>query len=313
MLRLAVAAFGLALVPSCSVCDIEATPGFYRLGSSAAPVWMQSFATGVFKLYTEGETASASQDLSSQRDSKRRSKRHYCTAFLCGDARTLWTNRHGFPYIEAQEDWRFPDLRPGMRLEFQLRNRHGQVVFDTGRAGDYATVDFAGRESWVRMEGGKRPAKLLQASASDFVRILLSRPLAGHVFEGRSQHPEPGEQVYALGWPKETQNRRPSFGEPDSDGKTMCFTAGRVTDELPFQIVDWKQRQELFDAGSFAKWMFLTTADCELGMSGSPIVDAQGKMLGLLSISFTRRNCPGARQASGIRWPEIMRLEEERL
>ena len=311
--RIALAALCLAILPTCTVCDTEATPGFFTVGSFGEPSWMDPYTTGVFKLRTEVETLEDAQIAPGMRGKQRIVKRHYCTAFLSGDARTLWTNRHGFPYVASRGDWQFPDLRPGMRLEFQLQDRDGRLVFDTRRAGDHAKVEFAGRETWVRLADGSEPPKVVQASASDFVRILLSRALDGHVFESAAREPIPGEQIYALGWPSETQNRRPSFGEPDSDGRTLRFTAGRVTDDVPFEIVDWKERTERFDASSFAELMFLTTADCELGMSGSPIVDAGGRVLGILSISFARRACPGTRQASGIRWPEVLRLEREKL
>lgn len=301
----------LFVVPACTTCETEATPGFFTVGTLGEPRWMTRYSTGVFKLRTEVlERADDEARVPGLAPASRGVvRRHYCTAFLFGDARTLWTNRHGFPYLQQGDEWRFPQLAPGQELEFVLEDHDGRVVFDTRRMHDRARVVFAGAESWIRMADGAAPPRVVQASASDFVRIRLSRPLDGHVFEDAGRDPSPGEQIYALGWPSPTSTREPAFGEPDSDGQSLRFTAGVVTEHVPFDIVDWKERTERFDAASFRETMFLTTADCELGMSGSPIVDANGEVLGILSISFARRACPSSRQASGILWRQIERLQ----
>jgi hypothetical protein len=308
--RLLMAAVLLFGVSTCTVCDEAATPGFFEIGSLGEPSWMGVQVSGVFKLRTEVIEDPAPQRGGERMAKRVRIKRHFCSAFLLGDARTLWTNRHGFPYLQEAGSWRFPQLDVAQRLDFVLEDHEGRVVFDTREALDHARVEFAGRESWVESSEGEEPSRVLRASASDYVQIRLSRPLRGHVFEWAGRDPVVDEQVYAIGWPTATQTRRPSFGEPDSDGRTMRFTAGSVTADVPFDIVDWKDRREAFDAEGFQRTMFLTTADCELGMSGSPIVDAEGKVLGILSISFARRACPNSRQASGILWREIQRVRQ---
>lgn len=213
------------------------------------------------------------------------------TAFLAGKGGLLWTNAHVIDRFvkiitnlrkQSVSEW----IKRDGRLLIFLFDANGKLVFDPFT--DSAIVKInpnvskaeAGKEEWYSVD-------------SDYVGIQLSRSLGTPLRIGNP--PIPGENLYRPGYPVCTgcpqnsvsedpeRNRNRGLGR-NSDGVGLYWTGGaaqRVDSIISFLGVDPRGN---YDLGQ----MVLFSADSQLGLSGGPILNTQGEVVGIFAGSKQR-------------------------
>ena len=112
---------------------------------------------------------------------------------------------------------------------------------------------------------------------NDVIKLDLQKPV-GVPLQLASGTTRPGLDVYAVGLPSETHNRRIDFGRPDALGQVLHVTHGRILDTNSDRAVIGESTVVLDLIGDR---VFYTDADGEHGLSGGLFCDGEGRVVGV--------------------------------
>ena len=200
------------------------------------------------------------------------------TAFLDSDPSAIWTNCHIVsnwmghqitPAVFSKTSELFSAVR-ATRLPLTLIDYEGNIAVD-GRAED----EFAFVDAFSRMRAETQWSNRCNGM-DDMVKIKLNRNLSETGLERTRQKPLNGELVYIGGIPKPSQ-REVEGVDMSSDGVNFYWAYGEFFDK------ESEDFQQYFPQMSFAfsgyKQAFF--ADGAQGMSGSPVLNASGQVVGI--------------------------------
>lgn len=189
------------------------------------------------------------------------------TAFLAGDSVSLWTAAH---IVRSEGEGETYEEDVSRNVEFILFDPLRNVVFDTRRPADKARMFLPKRKSLPR-------TKHLSLLADDFVRIELSHPIGVKPLELSMRAACPGEPVFNVGYPSQTSTRELFFHQPDAKPIGIHVSAG-VNVAMGRWIMGNLSDGDL---ATLSDSSLVTSGDSSPGISGSPILDGEGKVIGL--------------------------------
>jgi hypothetical protein len=159
-------------------------------------------------------------------------------------------------------------------------------------------------ENSLKVINQKLYERLVQAgytSRGDFVIARVKRPedLPTSCLPLASSPASPGSAVHSFGYPSETK-----FSDgANSDGKSFYATAGKVIPTifknscLENQPLSEYERQKLEDAFDDPA-DFMSTLDAIFGSSGSPVINSEGRLTGILTNVFQPAYAKAAQEAN---------------
>jgi hypothetical protein len=221
------------------------------------------------------------------------------TAFLAGDGSTLWTNAH---VIESYLN--VVSATQGIELNKQLNSKEDIriFVFDSE---NQLVVDPYAEPVRIKMlpqlsEMAKRATNFYY-NDSDYLALQLSRPI-GEALRLAATVPKPGEKTYVVGFPHctgcdasdlnlpseelmEFADRAP---KPNAQGQNLQVTVGSVVDFEKILQPFFEMTHDDFKYWNIDKMLY-TSADSTIESSGSPILNAQGEILAILSEVRTKK------------------------
>lgn len=292
----------LVLLLAGCVTPVEGNPGLFLPSSEGTPPAVQAAADSVYRVIVFPETHrqlvarnEVPQLLESWREAKAAGEISatglYClevlgnalasgpsesanlgvtatgTAFLHEDRRTIWTNRHVVAPLG--------DLAPGMVARIVVIDSRDRIVFD-GRAGrGTATIHAVGRPDEERLKSVKDEGT--RHLASDYALLSLDRDLPGRPLPVRHADIPVGTPLFVIGYPGLGTGR-----EVGGDPNALQLRYGRGELVIPerHRLRD-EDRSVDMDAPGYRQHMITTTADVESGMSGSPILDSDGRVVAI--------------------------------
>lgn len=197
----------------------------------------------------------------------------YGTAFLHGDRRTIWTNRH---VIESHMK-----LEPGQRAHVVLLDGEDRVVFDGREGSGTATIQTIGRPDAEYLSDVSEWA--LRSLASDHATLRLDRELPHAPIALSPLEPVAGTPAFLLGFPSIGTGRE--VGAPDR--QTLRYGKGVV---LGPSSRRFEHKGKTISRGDpdYRRHVLTTSADTNSGASGGPIVDERGRLLGLSAVGIKR-------------------------
>lgn len=217
-----------------------------------------------------------------------------CSAFTTGNGSILWTARH------CLGDWqKFRQQKPENQANWLAAQ--ALIIFDQKGnrvAGPLSTTDFGltpvNMPAELPVNSDTIPQKGLP---DDYVQFTASTPIAPPLAVGAD--PQPGEIVYPIGYPNLTGTavKNPqSFNRARIGGLDVKEASEKVTQG---QVVTLDALENVFpilglSSGGFAnlfgpaqapyvKQMRFLSADCMEGMSGGPVLNSQGQVVGIIS------------------------------
>ena len=225
----------------------------------------------------------------------------YGSAFLLGDQRTLISARHTWDEIFWQawlkeinelegREVRVEALLAKIaetQLEFDLYDAVGKKIFSPEQ-GDHGNIIFVLNYRFFEELRGKDfsadpTLEGLNDSAFDFIGIQLSRPLAGiEPLQLADAAPDNGGSLYGLGFPS---NYDANYSRPtQATGPGLWVSRGRSTSfasgarALKMKNVTDAEAQEVFHHR-----ILFVDSESGPGLSGGPLVNAQGRVVSLVS------------------------------
>ncbi len=303
-----------------SHATVWAEPGFYPLTDASIPAAVQQSARAVFRikfplvsfdpksergrqiLATLSDAVSSYDPyeqslMKPQVDSCIANPNQICTiydrgsAFIVEQRDTLWTALHNTDiFITTSARTLNLNLDDGINEEemsrikeipipIQLFNQAGQKIF--GESGDYAQVEYLDPIFQKGIPFGQ------ESNFMDYVMLKLSRPLRDVTpLSFNTSNVSVGSQVFLVGFPRKTEDRV-SVGVPDSDGESSRASFGPV-----ISFDEGYRRWGLSFTGQSLPMRMLSqeselhfTADCAPGNSGGPVMDSNGRVVGLFNSS----------------------------
>ncbi len=220
----------------------------------------------------------------------------FSTAVLLGDNQTLVTSRHlieplasDFPpaFWAARNYSDASEALNDQNLKLVIIDSRGDIVFETRNnrtRGHSATIGFNGHPSFARSLG--EPYSDLESETAedltDIMEIRLSEPLKGKPLVIATSLAQTGDEVYSLSYPSPTEGRNKLFQVPDSDGKGIRLSKGKVTLPPHFyleHLAGLKQPPESEKA--FLTSRVFSDLDMVGGGSGAPVLNARGEVVAL--------------------------------
>jgi hypothetical protein len=230
------------------------------------------------------------------------------TAFLGKSPDVLWTNchivaawmnsmSHGLTFTKSEDVRIFFKTQ---NLPMKLMNNYGESV--------WAENDKAYVKSFAvpySLEGIEPVCN----ARDDMIKIQLDRNLSD---SGLSWSKDSATTVYMGGYPRATTSREP-LGKTDSDGKQFYWTFGdHIDKDSPegLAYLEQKPNLDLVLSGTYTK---STLFDSIEGMSGSPVLNSKGEVLGIynsfIPISKEQKDIPFLSlyiDTGGMRFLEIL-------
>jgi hypothetical protein len=316
-LVVAVVVFSLSVVS-------QAAPGFYGVDDPNAPKGVKEASQAIYryvvlsddqpKQIKKSEFESTRQDMKKMgfagdlviqdiNECERRSQ-EICvtdyfgigTAFIVGENRDqMITVAHNgardrekhLGYVQTppgQRLWNFVGgdemaLSRAMKLRFALFTPDGKKVFDTRDKGDYAYPKILGNGHMVKMQMG-----MLEQMPADFMWVNLSHGVGNVSLKLRQSKPLVDEKLTIVGFPGPTNTRADLEKVPDSDGKSLFWSAGKLVDSQ--KVLQFHQGPAYGGLPGYTEYeeqaLLFTDADATRGNSGSPVLDENGEVAGLL-------------------------------
>lgn len=232
------------------------------------------------------------------------------TAFVVGPDRDhLLTVNHNLNWDKASYDLSLksgerqdlqihvgPDqaaISRNMFLSFVLFDSEGRIAFDTRFSGDSAYPELLGSGLMVNWT-----KSMLGDDAVDFAYIKLNRPVGETSLELSDTPPVAGETLSTLGFPEVTGSRRVLENKLNSDGISQFYSPGAVMpNDVVLKFMNGPEflkdpEAELSDLRDKAPQIFFTDGECVSGFSGSPLINRQGKVAGLVVSKWNKADQP---------------------
>lgn len=193
--------------------------------------------------------------------------------FLTDDHSTIWGALHVFrDIIDEKQD------EP---IDLVLENKDNQVVFGDS-SGSHAKITLVYAEALPKLS----PEKQKEFMAVDFIRLRLSRPLNGiqPLVMKKELSGSTGDTAYSLGFPGYTSDRI-NYQQSDSDGISQYVTFGKTISIQEHMIRTKKDPTKVppETLKGVNGIMVVVDSDCYSGMSGGPIIDTTGEVIGILT------------------------------
>jgi hypothetical protein len=202
------------------------------------------------------------------------------TAFLDEDPRLIWTNCH-----IVREWMRFTTMGKVFSSTSHVREFYKTVNVPLllMSKSDGATI-YSGQDETAEL-------KVYSVSRSyedvdgycdqrdDLVKIELARPLSEKGLIWNKQGPVNNEVLFMGGFPMQTHSRAAN-NVLDSDGENFYWTSGAFLQKMGSEFVQFIETHpelSLVNSGPYAQLHF---GDGVEGMSGSPVLSAQGEVYG---------------------------------
>jgi hypothetical protein len=204
------------------------------------------------------------------------------TAFVTGDGKELRTALH-------EVKWTAKDVYAGRikgNLPILLVNSRGQTFYPDQLGAHIAAV-YAGA---LDKTDGQNPPNY----GLDQIVIRLNKAVAAPLPVAK-ESAQAGQRIYMVGFPIATSDRY-LFSALDANGKSVRVTRGTVLDQNGVEERGWKSGIEI-DRNLTSKLLsqgLALTADGTPGMSGAPILNANGEVVGVYTAGLPQ---------SGAAWP----------
>lgn len=201
------------------------------------------------------------------------------TAFLAGEERQLWTALHNF------SDLIDPQIRSGVTepkrivLPFALLDSSGQVV--------YNSIENPAKIESINLSyfdlGEISRGNSCVAMTKDWISLKLSKKI-GDSLKLSPVLPTQDQKLYLVGFPKKTEDRAAyQAGLVDSDGVSLYFTIGKQRANIGGML----ELEPCFKGLGAEKGNILyVDGDGVNGLSGAPMVDDKGEVVGIYNYSF---------------------------
>lgn len=309
----------LALILICSNMAL-AEPGFWPLKHEKVPEKVRLAAKSVYEVYLPSDYAKwiELREVPSIRNRLSQITRDERKQLLirqelnqCEEARTakcfLTTGLFVGATMFSLEDGRMASVVHSIQpmLERALQQQHNPLnlkipavirIGANSYKGIYLKISKIKTEILEVLQQGKQRHPSA-GFANDFDGVILT--IEGYKPEGglkiAKEAPAYGELIYALGFPEATNNRMKLLKVPDSNGVDLRVMFGPKMDfkEVMKEILT-SRRLSLEDfelANADNGWTFLSryisfAGDGAVGMSGGPIVDSNGDLVGITHSVF---------------------------
>lgn len=221
-----------------------------------------------------------------------------CTGTFISNKGHLLTALHCFEgaYPEAME--KAPSAKVSGRWEYGFVTKE---VFGPGRMvrpgvmKDFWANDFIYQDVEVVAAGARIPLNRLDDVAEDFVILKLPVSEPTQCLPIFWDKPMSGDLIWALGYPDGFTTRD---GVEFTDGDTLRVSSGSVNYTVAQSLgvaVDFvkgrsNQNGQDFvkDTLEYQKNIYTASVDVDSGMSGGPVVDKDGQITGVVSLSTSR-------------------------
>ncbi|MCB0355483.1 MAG: trypsin-like peptidase domain-containing protein [Bdellovibrionales bacterium] len=193
------------------------------------------------------------------------------TAFVTGDGTNLWTAFHNFKLLLHNSNKLF---RAKINLPFFLINVDGNVIYESYL--EPVKIDKLNLK-YLDFNDNSRCRKF----NLDWINLKLARSV-GQGLTINFNTPKETEKYYLAGFPRKTTDRN-SYSAQDSNGKQFYITTGRPRTKVNHLVCSKEPTQ-------YTKDLFYLTADSAKGMSGGPILNSRGEVIGVYNSGFPYNN-----------------------
>lgn len=196
----------------------------------------------------------------------------YGSAFVTDDGRTLWTAKH---VVEPQL---------GGKLQFQLYNGDGEMLFDSTDSKDQVSIVFAGNGNLIQKRHEREFIidEGMKQLSSDYVKLRLNRNLAVRPLRISNRRPETNQRVFAAGYANVSSYRTMATlgGNTKTRSRVAIGIVRPYTDAAPNENPAQKQSRLAMDRFT-SDHLIIMDMDGLPGQSGSPVFNESGEVVGI--------------------------------
>jgi hypothetical protein len=237
------------------------------------------------------------------------------TGFITGNGKTFWTNPHVLEKTlntkaEIEESTIADILLKGTKLPIFIFNSKGELIYN-GLEYDALTFKATPQETLM-----SKIKKNFYAEDSDYIAINLPKEL-GTPLKVAQDNPMPGEKISILGYPYCTGCNAPEgMDQLEFTDRGQDLNAENCTQKVTTGSVltsdEWGDLAEVnkIIVNMLDKKTFIgNTADSQHGMSGGPILNSAGEVIGIHSGGKSiLKNGQHERYSRGV-YPPALKLE----
>lgn len=231
------------------------------------------------------------------------------TAFLDKSPDHIWTNCHivrsWMEYAGQKEIFhKSAEVRgffANQSIPLKLKSASGEIIYSDSEPSSLKS--FATQPHFPYVESGCN-------AQDDLVKIKLSRRLSDTGLVWRKGKYE--GLIYMGGFPRPTDSRK-LMGKMDSDGKEFFWTSGDAMGKNGENAQAYLQQKKNLEIALAGPFLNINFADGVEGMSGSPVLNSEGEVLGIykgfLPLSDEQRDVPFISlyiSTEGMRYVEIL-------
>lgn len=205
------------------------------------------------------------------------------TAFLDEDGYSIWTNCH---LIKDWIDYQKQELQLNHVVPSQWLGEILNSSIPVELTQEASNQIFSGSRETAFLDAAvivdkSTPTQMTCSPQDDVVKIKLSRKLAEHGIKRSSRPLQTNEIYYIAGFPRPTDSRI-KFKKNDSQGDRLYWTSGLNINKEK-SLNNNLGKENLLGFALAGPYTQILLADSAEGMSGSPVLNKQGEMVGVFA------------------------------